>query len=368
MRTFSILVVNLCHQFLGGVPRDSYSDCHFSGGFFLYNVQDSWNLEEVHRLKLNGEGVKIAVLDTGCFIHHKDFKDKLDQIKVFNFVKDGGQTLPHETVYTYPDNHCTAIVGLIFKVAPKATVYIMRISANTKPDWISFVDNFFDALENLIAMDKQTRPDIVSLSFRLPSEKLFKMGDKISLCEKKIDLLEQEGTVCVAAAGNFGAYQDKIPTPAKFSKVISVGSVDENGEKSGFSPKARVKVYAPGEKLRTPCLPKEYETSELTASITFDPFNYTIKTSKSISVDTTQTTSSSGTSLAAPVMAGLVALLFQYADKRMPSNGKCAKIRNCSQIVDIITSHIQPTLDSLILKPKGFFESDLHDFDNEYLF
>ena len=349
---------------LGGANRKMYSDLevHYGGGLSVTD-EEVWKLKEIHESKgLTGEGIIIAVLDTGCFIHHQDFKDKLDQIKVYNFVKDDNIKLPDKTAVTFPENHCTAVVGLVFKVAPKATVYIMRIASTTNPEPIPLAENLSAALDKLIAM-KDERPDIISISFRLlheSSKRTAEMQQKILECEKKIDKLEELGTVCVAAAGNSGAYQQEVPAPATFSKVISVGSVNEYGKTSDFSPEARVDVYAPGEKIKAPCLPKEFDKDDapmLVTEVEVHPQNNTILNPRTISVDTSREKPFSGTSMATPMMAGLIALLFQHVDRLMHTPGKCAGIRRCSQVKELIVSKIQPTTNSKILHPNQFFET-----------
>ena len=351
---------------LGGAKRKMYSDLEVhSGGELSVADEEVWELKEIHESKeLTGDGIKIAVLDTGCFIHHEDFKDKLDQIKVYNFVRDDKKNikLPDKTAVTFPENHCTAVVGLVFKVAPKATVYIMRIASMKSSETTSLAENLSAALDKLIAMEDE-RPDIISISFRLLHEsakRTAEMQKKILECEKKIYKLEELGTVCVAAAGNSGAYQQEIPAPARFSKVISVGSVNEHGEMSGFSPKARVDVYAPGEKIKAPCLSKEYckdNAPVLETEVEVHPQNNTVLSLVPISVDTSHEKAFSGTSMATPVMAGLIALLFHHVDRLMYISSKCTSIRRCSQVKELIVSKIQPTTDSKILRLNQFFET-----------
>ena len=99
---------------------------------------------------------------------------------------------------TFPSNHCIAVVSLIFEVAPKAKVHVMRVSTSEDSGWNpAHVTASLDHLLTL-AVDAQKRVDIVSMSFGFP--------DDYGL-EEKIDKLESLGTIFEAAAGNRGAYQ-----------------------------------------------------------------------------------------------------------------------------------------------------------------
>ena len=342
----------------------TYSDS-FPGGASSYKASKLWNLHSLHQrplnssgAKLNGEGIKIAVLDTGFFIHHNSFKEKLHQIKVFNFVKDSsGKSLADETVLTFPKNHCTAVVSLIFQVAPKATVYVMRIATSTSlPKSETVADCFLNALNYISQMDDETRPDIVSISFGFPPD-AFKDSTK---CRKIINALEDKGTVCVAAVGNEGAHQKYIPIPAMFSTVISVGSLDKDGKISGFTPSSReVNLYAYGEDLAVPCLPEKCDRTVFHGKFKVDPTTHEVEIISELgqSIETNHAMSDSGTSMATPMFAGLLALLFQYADIKLLKGRKCAKIRTCDQIKHVVISHLQDAMHTNVLRPTEFFQN-----------
>ena len=297
------------------------------------------------------------MLDTGFFIHHNSFKEKLHQVKVFNFVKDSsGKSLAHETVLTFPKNHCTAVVSLIFQVAPKATVYIMRIATSTSlPKSETVADCFVDALSYISRMDDETRPDIVSISFGFPPD-AFKDSTK---CRRIINALEDKGTICVAAVGNEGAHQKYIPIPAMFSTVLSVGSLNKDGKVSSFTPSSReVNLYAYGEDLAVPCLPEKCDPSGFHGKCKVDPTTHEVEiTSELEGVNTNHTVSESGTSMATPMFAGLLALLFQYADVKLFKGRKCAKIRTCDQIKHVVISHLQDAMHTNVLRPTEFFQN-----------
>ena len=324
-----------------------HTDFHISEGEGLsFHDQDVWELQKIRELHLDGEGIKLAVLDTGFFRHHRDFKDKLPQIEVLNYVQgQDGQTLPHPTACTFPSNHCTAVVSLIFEVAPKAEVLVMRVATSEdsgrNPAYVTA------ALDDLLtlAVDAQKRVDIVSMSFGFSDDYGW---------EEKIDKLESLGTICVAAAGNRGAYQKTIPSPACFSKVISVGSLSKGGNISDFTPKSRdIQAFAQGEDLVAPCLPFYYNNSEI-ATFETDPSSPSVMTVDNYLVAKHCTGSVRGTSMATPIVAGLLALLFQHADQL--TSTKCAKARKCSFVRSVLRDFMQDSMNSEVLRPYDFFK------------
>ena len=110
---------------------------------------------------------------------------------------------------------------------------------------------------------------MVSISYALTED--FK--DEL---HQKIRALRDVDVVFIAAGGNSGLFQPHAPIPACFEdSVISVGALDAVGAESPMTSDGRIDVFAPGENITEQSL--------------------------------------SGTSYAAPAIAGLVLLLKQWA-------------------------------------------------------
>ena len=118
--------------------------------------------------------------------------------------------------------------------------------------------------------------DVVSMSFG-NIEKVPGITDGINLLDKE--------TILVAAAGNEGGLSDTCLFPAKYDNVIAVGACTDSGKPWKYTTRATDKcVYlAPGKAIQAP----SYRS-------------------------TTELVSRSGTSLAAPAVAGLIARLIDW--------------------------------------------------------
>lgn len=94
-----------------------------------------------------------------------------------------------------------------------------------------------DSLYNTLTIAKDLNPDIINLSLGV------NLDDKN--IRTIIDELTKDGVIIVAAAGNkFGM---SAQYPARYSNVISVGSLDKQGNISSFSARKYVDEYRIGE-------------------------------------------------------------------------------------------------------------------------
>ena len=235
---------------------------------------------------LNGNGIEIAILDTGIFLRHEVFRSKGErQIEGHNFVSND----PPDSWYTKPELHGTAVAAIaagnqyssrngpcLGGIAPSAKLYICRIFScrKTKREWkISALNHLIDLKRN-----SKNRIDVVVMSFGKQR--------KENEVEKKLKQLADLGVVLVAAGGNSGPRPDDAFFPSSNNHVISVGALDRHGHKTNFSA-THCRVYAPGESIYVPSVVRNSTTDVC-------PVN--------------------GTSFAAPVLGGFLALLLQSAN------------------------------------------------------
>ena len=173
------------------------------------SATSNWELQNVHKV-LAGEGVVIAILDTGIDTSHEAFKEKQNSIKGFNFVDDKNDTFSKPELHGNMMGFVAAGKGFTARhkqgggeiaprpipsgVAPNAKLIICRVGNPYKWEYV------IKTLETLIIIKKdwekeQKKPkgkqnseewgvDVVSMSFGETYDSL--TGD---VCDKIQELI-----------------------------------------------------------------------------------------------------------------------------------------------------------------------------------
>lgn len=228
---------------------------------------DEWNIQMIHADGLSdeevSEPVKVAVLDSGV-----EFLAGFPVEKSVNFVKD-----EQELTYYMNDmtGHGTAVADIIHQICPQAQIYSVKVmDENNRGRLSDIVAGIYWCIEQDV--------DIINMSFGT--------SVKSEILEKAIQAASAQGILLVSSAGN-GGTGSAVEYPAAFQEVIAVGAVDTSAEKTEESATGEeVELVAPGEQIAVKSL------------LGFETVN-------------------SGTSMAAPHVAGVAALLMmnsQYKD------------------------------------------------------
>ncbi|MBW2994453.1 S8 family serine peptidase [Candidatus Woesearchaeota archaeon] len=239
-----------------------------------------------------GQNAKVAVINSGCCTSHPDLESCLEK----DTHKHGRNLLVCKSIdpndpqdsykkYLLADNasHGTAIAGVINSIAPKARQYIFKVVRTSKPDTLE-LRPVIRALG--FAIHPVFDCDIINLSLVIDEDPELKR-----ICDA---LAYEEGKLLVAAAGNTCVGP---VFPAAWESVISVGSVNTKKSHSLFSNIDRtVDVCAPGEDIFSLDVPQW--TEKIISAITFQKID---QYKKAYSLN-------SGTSFAAPHVAGVLAL------------------------------------------------------------
>ncbi|PMC34129.1 hypothetical protein CJ195_24535 [Bacillus sp. UMB0899] len=202
-------------------------------GYGLFNVSS------LHEDGLKGENVKIAVLDTGIDLEHKDLKVIASQ----NFVDEENLDDPSAADV---NGHGTKISGIIgakennfglLGIAPNSDLYVGKVSND-----LGYAKSS-DLIKGIQWAIEQ-KVDIINISLEF-------YEDNPDL-HKVIKEAYNNNIIMVASSGN----QDdpnkerKVAFPAAYEEVISVGMLDEEGKLSenGFED-SKIDVYGPGEDI-----------------------------------------------------------------------------------------------------------------------
>lgn len=169
--------------------------------------------------KTQGEGVVIAVLDTGCDLNHDDLKGNLLQGANFvNAKKDPQDDQGHGSHVTgtlVAENNDIGIVG----VCPKAKVLPVKVlDRNGNGNLLNVAKGIRFAIEK--------KADLISMSLGAPV--------KVQQVRKAIQQAQQKGIVTFVAAGNAGNTKE-VFYPANYPETIAIGAIDENFRRADFS-------------------------------------------------------------------------------------------------------------------------------------
>ncbi|MDT9547293.1 MAG: S8 family serine peptidase [Chlorobium phaeovibrioides] len=244
--------------------------------------------------RITGAGVRVGVVDEGIDINHPDLKDNLDFSLAYDTQFDTQDGQPKYPVLRGmpPDNHGTAVAGIIASVANNETG-IVGIApdaelVSTRVKWS------YDQITQALGLQWQF--DVSNNSWGATSP----FGDNFNSTELVFawqalrtgveDGREGLGTVFVFSAGNSAAYGENTNYHnfQNAREVLTVAAANDDGSVASFStPGANVLVGAYGVGLLT---------TDRLAGLGYTGSNYT---------------TFSGTSAAAPVVSGVVALMLE---------------------------------------------------------
>jgi major intracellular serine protease len=248
------------------------------------SITKNWGLGtiDVHKMwckGILGGGSVVAVIDTGCDLNHESLKDQI--VGGGNFTSDYSSDFNN-----YQDNngHGTHVAGIIaannnkyqIGVAPAAKLLILKaLTFNGSGSIASVVNALYFALTWRGVNGEKV--DIVCLS----------LGSRVSdpLLMEAIQYLVSKNILIVVASGNDGdgTIKEEYRYPGYYNDVIQVGAIDRSKNPTAFSNNNQeIDIAAPGDTIFSTFLDNGYR-------------------------------SLSGTSMAAPFIAGGLALLKQQS-------------------------------------------------------
>lgn len=297
------------NKLVKGVYKNTKVKKLLSESVELIGAPEAWSKVDKNGVPLTGDGIKVAVVDTGVDYSHPDLGGCFGLgCKVFggyDFVDKDNDPMD-------VDGHGTHVAGIVAArgtlrgVAPDADILAVRVLGN---------DGYGDTSDIIAGIEYAVDPDgdpltddgvdVINLS-------LGGMGGHDSPGSLAVDAAVEAGVVVIAAAGNDGNYNDIANhSPASARLAITVGSTEKYGSLSTFSSKGplavdhhiKPEVVAPGGEINSLGMGHDYIIQ-------------------------------SGTSMASPHVAGSAALLLQNNPNLKPDEVK-ALLMSSSTSIDI---------------------------------
>jgi subtilisin family serine protease len=194
-------------------------------GLALLNVPDHWK-------RTQGAGVRVGILDTGIDESHQDLAAAIDEVRDFTRSRHGpADRSGHGT-------HVAGIVaarqngGGVIGVAPQARLLIAKVLGDDGVGSSAAVAAGLDwACDN--------GADVISMSLGSPQPDM--------QLRTAIERAAAKGVFLITAAGNAGR-SNSVNYPARWRETVAVAAVDRNGRLSRFSSRGpQVDIAAPGQ-------------------------------------------------------------------------------------------------------------------------
>lgn len=298
-------------------------------------------MDKVHfheHTPLRGEGTVIAIIDDGVCTDCD-----LLNLKYNNGSLNGESFVPGTDWKV--DNkygHGTLVASIIggytgkffYGIAPRAEIFVCRVTVEDKEDKTygvmdermtkEYGGKKIDVTALKLALERiydlknkgDKNVDIVCMSLGLDKE-----YPEIGRC---LELLHNSGVILIGAAGNEGTKQEAPKFPASNKYVLSVGALTPGGNKSDFTCSSRIDAYLLGEQFVFPDKPCNLR---------------------------------SGTSYAAPMLAGFLSLLIQQVKEN--NNEDILNKYDFMSFLQkkILTSHELSSKGALVIRPDEFLQS-----------
>lgn len=253
-----------------------------------FHIDSLWN-------RTTGNGVKVAVIDTGCDYNHPDIANNILQGR--NFVEGNNDPIDR-------NGHGTHVSSTI--CAKNNGFGMVGIAPETKIVPIKCLNDNGGGEENHIAagilwaIDQRVDFITMSIGAQFPSSKI----------ESAIKTAASKGIVMFCAAGNNGSSTD-ILYPAKYPETISIGAIDKNLNRTHFTCSGEsLNFLAPGQDIMG-CIPGD---------------RYALM---------------SGTSMSNPYAVGIASLLLSFNRK----NNKY-KLQTYKDYIAVLKQYSKPLNDS----------------------
>jgi serine protease AprX len=294
-------------------------------------IKEVLKTDEVWKMGITGKDVTVAVIDTGIY-PHPDIKDRIIEFVDFVNNKNGVEN-------AYDDNgHGTHCAGLVASDGSKANGNYKGPAYEANLIGIKVLDKMGSgSLSNIVkaiywCIKNKDKYNIKVLSMSLGASSVIKEKDDI--IAKAVEDATKAGLVVVIAAGNSGPLSETVGTPGISQAAITVGAYDDKNTPSlkddtpafftskGPTPvdkEDKPDIASPG--VEVVSLRSPISTIDKEPVIHYGDYYLLL----------------SGTSMATPIVAGIVALILQANPNLTPQEVKqiimetATKVENASK-------------------------------------
>lgn len=194
----------------------------------------------IGKLPTTGKGVGIVVMDEGFDLTHPDLKDRVDEVYLTSTDRFDSDPVGHGTLVAGIINgNGAASDGEIKGVAPEAKLYAMKVNLDQRAGWEASSASVSAGIRWAVQKKDEFNIRVINCSFVLPMVETLdpKTRQPNGLYDPIGDALKEAheaGITVVAGTGNFA---DRMPimTPAGNPTVIAVGALDTNGTPQDLS-------------------------------------------------------------------------------------------------------------------------------------
>ncbi len=236
---------------------------------FYPQEQISWAIKEILNNNYlsqisEGEGINIAILDTGVFSEHFDLKNRIKDCQDFTKGDKPKNTCEDQ------NGHGTHLAGIvaadggfdakgIYGVVPKANLYIYKVCED---NGFCLGDDVAAAINFLL--NSKDKINIVLMGFGGNSDSWF--------LKRAIENAFSKNILLFAPAGNNGPNINSVDYPAFYKEVVSVGFTNQKGNivresSRGTNPgqmeyvkeNGEIEFVAPGQDIESTWINNDYK-------------------------------------------------------------------------------------------------------------
>jgi serine protease AprX len=277
----------------------------------------------LHASGITGKGVGIAFVDTGLWATPLAGYDAINNVASTSIPDDSGHGT-HVTSVAASANVTSD--GTYLGIAPGASwITVKAFDA----DGMGTYANAIRGLDWILANKTKYNIRVVNMSFGATAQSYY-WNDPLN---KAVMKLWQAGIVVVASAGNDGPYAQSITVPGNVPYVITVGAMTDNYSRSNaaddrlasfsstgptYEGFVKPEIVAPGGHVRGVMNNRDQEIPNAHPEFHEDGNYFTM----------------SGTSQAAAVVSGTVALMLQAQPSLTPNQVKCKLMSSARAAID----------------------------------